>query len=84
MVFFNQRQEISGRKSGQVRRGIAEIGGTFLFAAKGGLWRPALFIWQKRFLVGKSRMCADNGDASGWTAIVPIARKTLSRGISLI
>lgn len=40
MVFFNQRQEISGRDSGQVRRGIAEIGGTFLFAAKGGLWRP--------------------------------------------
>lgn len=41
MVFFNQRQEISGRKSGQVRRGIAEIGGTFLFAAKGGHWRPS-------------------------------------------
>ncbi len=40
MVVFNQRQEISGRDSGQVRRGIAEIGGTFLFAAKGGLWRP--------------------------------------------
>ena len=37
MVFFNQRQEISGRDSGQVRRGIAEIGGAFLFAAKGGL-----------------------------------------------
>lgn len=51
MVVFNQRQEISGRDSGQVRRGIAEIGGTFLFAAKGGLWRlrqkQLIFIFLK-------------------------------------